>query len=55
MCVRTYTPEVGNNSINNTYIHTLSLLSQRACCYIHFTQTNSSTLFKTHSHSHLKH
>jgi hypothetical protein len=31
-----------------------SLLSHRACCYIYFIQTNSCTLFKTHSHSHLK-
>jgi len=35
--------------------HTLigSLLLHRACCYIYFIQTNSCTLFKTHSH--LKH
>jgi hypothetical protein len=32
-----------------------SLPSHRACCYIYFIQTNSCTLFKTHSHSHLKH
>ena len=32
-----------------------SLLSHRPCCYIYFIQTNSCTLFKTHSHSHLKH
>ena len=32
-----------------------SLLSHRACCYIYFIRTNSCTLFKTHSHSHLKH
>jgi len=27
-----------------------SLLSHRACCYIDFIQTNSCTVFKTHSH-----
>jgi len=27
-----------------------SSLSHHACCYIYFIQTNSCTLFKTHSH-----
>ena len=32
----------------------VSLLLHRACFYIYFIQTNSCTLFKTHSLSHLK-
>jgi hypothetical protein len=33
-------------------INFISLLLHRACYYICFIQTNSCTLFKTHSHSH---
>ena len=33
-----------------TNLPLFSLLSHRACCYIYFIQTNSCTLFKTHSH-----
>jgi hypothetical protein len=34
------------------YIWKRSLLSHRSCCYIYCIQTNSFTLFKTHSHPH---